>query len=495
VSRFGGEREVEQTVDRGTASERAALFWRWTMGFNATMESIHRWAWWFAVLTTLTGGIGILLTGTVVDNWFLWAVKHHVAPAYPHIYGHVANPALAHHAAGGAGPAGASATIPVLALAGALVASFIAILTLQHPPVVSIQHGYRGTGMQLEYEPASFKQIYDTNQAPKAIPQNNSGPPAGQIYKNVQVLKNVPAGAFARIMVSMTQWVAPKQGCNYCHVNGNFASDAKYTKRVARRMLQMTIDVNSHWKSHVANVGVTCYTCHRGMNVPQYKWFTAATPKSPGGLLQTRSGQALPSPIADGSALPYDPLTPFLLGHKPILVEGNTALPTGNRMSIQQTNWTYALMMHYATSLGVNCDFCHNTRAVGDWSESTPQRVIAYYGLHMVRGLNNDYMVPLTDTFPQAMRGPTGDVAKVDCATCHQGVYKPLFGAKMAASYPYLQGPADLADADPHSALANGEANPAMIKASASQSGASQSSASQGGTSQGGGSSGSGSGN
>jgi photosynthetic reaction center M subunit len=92
VSRFGGEREVEQTVDRGTASERAALFWRWTMGFNATMESIHRWAWWFAVLTTLTGGIGILLTGTVVDNWFLWAVKHHVAPAYPLIYGHVANP-------------------------------------------------------------------------------------------------------------------------------------------------------------------------------------------------------------------------------------------------------------------------------------------------------------------------------------------------------------------------------------------------------------------
>ncbi|KDM65445.1 MULTISPECIES: photosynthetic reaction center subunit M [unclassified Acidiphilium] len=93
VSRFGGEREVEQTVDRGTASERAALFWRWTMGFNATMESIHRWAWWFAVLTTLTGGIGILLTGTVVDNWFLWAVKHHVAPAYPHIYGHIADPA------------------------------------------------------------------------------------------------------------------------------------------------------------------------------------------------------------------------------------------------------------------------------------------------------------------------------------------------------------------------------------------------------------------
>jgi photosynthetic reaction center M subunit len=85
VSRFGGDREIDQITDRGTASERAALFWRWTMGFNATMESIHRWAWWFAVLTVITGGIGILLTGTVVDNWYLWAVKHGVAPPYPPI--------------------------------------------------------------------------------------------------------------------------------------------------------------------------------------------------------------------------------------------------------------------------------------------------------------------------------------------------------------------------------------------------------------------------
>ena len=95
VSRFGGERELEQIVDRGTASERAALFWRWTMGFNATMESIHRWAWWFAVLCPLTGGIGILLTGTVVDNWYLWAVQHGVAPPYPPVFGNLPDPAAA----------------------------------------------------------------------------------------------------------------------------------------------------------------------------------------------------------------------------------------------------------------------------------------------------------------------------------------------------------------------------------------------------------------
>ncbi|TCT04946.1 photosynthetic reaction center M subunit [Tepidamorphus gemmatus] len=92
VSRYGGEREIEQVVDRGTAAERAALFWRWTMGFNATMESIHRWAWWFAVLCPLTGGIGILLTGTVVDNWYLWGVKHSIAPSYPAVFGPIGDP-------------------------------------------------------------------------------------------------------------------------------------------------------------------------------------------------------------------------------------------------------------------------------------------------------------------------------------------------------------------------------------------------------------------
>ena len=93
VGHLGGEREISQTVDRGTAAERAGLFWRWTMGFNATFESIHKWAWWFAVLCTLTGGIGILLTGTVVDNWYLWAVKHGVAPQYPTTYEVLPDPA------------------------------------------------------------------------------------------------------------------------------------------------------------------------------------------------------------------------------------------------------------------------------------------------------------------------------------------------------------------------------------------------------------------
>ncbi len=83
TSRFGSEREIEQAIDLGTGYERSGLFWRWTMGFCANTESIHRWAWWFAVLTVITGGIGILLSGTVVENWYLWGIQHGLVPPYP----------------------------------------------------------------------------------------------------------------------------------------------------------------------------------------------------------------------------------------------------------------------------------------------------------------------------------------------------------------------------------------------------------------------------
>jgi photosynthetic reaction center M subunit len=39
----------------------------------------------FLILPALLASI--LLTGTVVDNWYLWAVKHNVAPSYPYVFG------------------------------------------------------------------------------------------------------------------------------------------------------------------------------------------------------------------------------------------------------------------------------------------------------------------------------------------------------------------------------------------------------------------------
>ena len=152
--------------------------------------------------------------------------------------------------------------------------------------------------------------------------------------------------------------------------------------------------------------------------------------------------------------MPYDPFTPYLLDALPIRVNGTTALPTGNRASTKQAEFTYGLMMHMSQSLGVNCTYCHNTDSFGNWEGAPPQRVTAWHGIRMARDLNTQYMEPLTKTFPAERLGPTGDVAKANCATCHQGAYKPLYGAAMAKDYAGLVGaakapalPAPLAEA------------------------------------------------
>ena len=282
------------------------------------------------------------------------------------------------------------------------------------------------------------------NQAPAAPDAASAdGPKAGQVYQNVKVLGDLSVGQFNRHMVAITQWVAPDQGCAYCHNVQNFADDGKYTKVVARRMIQMTQKVNQDWKPHVAETGVTCYTCHRGNNVPTQVWTEPKDRKYAGGLLGDLAGQNIATKEAGLTSLPFDPFTPFLKEAAPIRVNGNEAMAgvgaNANRASLKQTDYTYSLMVHMSESLGVNCTYCHNTRNFQSWEESRPQRVTAWHGIRMSRELNNEYLTPLTDIFPANRLGPKGDVAKVNCSTCHQGAFKPLYGAAMAKDFPELQ--------------------------------------------------------
>ncbi|HQT40188.1 MAG TPA: photosynthetic reaction center cytochrome c subunit family protein, partial [Acidocella sp.] len=105
-----------------------------------------------------------------------------------------------------------------VALLGAFAISLVAVLTFTRPPVNIVATGNPGTGMQLNYVPNQVAAALAINKAPAALPPIDAGPPASTVYKNVQVLGNVSSGAFTRLMVSMTNWVAPQQGCNYCHV-------------------------------------------------------------------------------------------------------------------------------------------------------------------------------------------------------------------------------------------------------------------------------------
>ena len=316
----------------------------------------------------------------------------------------------------------------------------------ERPPIDTVQTGFRGTGMELVYNPRTLEKTESLHQAPAALdPADKSGPRARQVYQNVKVLGDLSVGEFTRVMVSMTQWIAPEQGCGYCHNLQNFADDSMYTKVVARRMTQMTQHLNASWKNHVADTGVTCYTCHRGQAVPNQVWFAPDDSKLAKGMLGQRNGQNEPAGSVGGSSLPKDPFTAYLQKDTPIRQISQTALPQGinsTGSSTQMTEATYGLMMHMSTGLGVNCAFCHNSRNFSDWKQSPPQRVTAYHGIRMVRELNNEFITPLTSTFPRNRLGPKGDVAKVNCATCHQGAYKPLYGEPMAKLYPELQGPA-----------------------------------------------------
>jgi photosynthetic reaction center M subunit/photosynthetic reaction center L subunit len=73
ASKWGAEAEIDEMIVEGAGTHRSQLFWRWTMGFNANSYNIHLWAWWFAALCGITGALGILISGTLVDDWYAWA--------------------------------------------------------------------------------------------------------------------------------------------------------------------------------------------------------------------------------------------------------------------------------------------------------------------------------------------------------------------------------------------------------------------------------------
>ncbi|HEX8723957.1 MAG TPA: photosynthetic reaction center cytochrome c subunit family protein [Gemmatimonadaceae bacterium] len=88
---------------------------------------------------------------------------------------------------------------------------------------------------------------------------------AGEVYHNVQVLKDTPLSEWLPTM----QLISGSLGasCDLCHVPGKFASDARRTKQTARRMIRMVLAINrDNFDGHTV---VTCNTCHRGSLRPQ----------------------------------------------------------------------------------------------------------------------------------------------------------------------------------------------------------------------------------
>ena len=87
---------------------------------------------------------------------------------------------------------------------------------------------------------------------------------AAQQYKNIQVLKDIPADQ----VIPTMQFIGGALGvdCEFCHVQHAMDKDDKKEKQTARKMIEMELAIN---KSHFKNeIEVTCYTCHRGSPHP-----------------------------------------------------------------------------------------------------------------------------------------------------------------------------------------------------------------------------------
>ena len=97
--------------------------------------------------------------------------------------------------------------------------------------------------------------------------------PAESVYKNIKILKGMPARRVPAIMVMSFQR-SVGMDCQGCHVRGDMASDEKPNKRVARDMWAMTQDLNKRVLPAIKDLEddtpvVNCWTCHRGQREPQ----------------------------------------------------------------------------------------------------------------------------------------------------------------------------------------------------------------------------------
>ena len=91
-------------------------------------------------------------------------------------------------------------------------------------------------------------------------PQPSAQKTAGEFYKNVQVLKNIPSDQLIPAMRYITAALGVE--CEYCHVPKHFDSDDKPHKGTARKMMTMMFAIDQ--ANFNGRTRVTCYTCHRG---------------------------------------------------------------------------------------------------------------------------------------------------------------------------------------------------------------------------------------
>ena len=85
-----------------------------------------------------------------------------------------------------------------------------------------------------------------------------------QVYKNIQVLKGVPAEQLIPAMQFITSSLGVQ--CDFCHLEDGFEKDDKKPKQTARMMMKMMFAINHD--SFDGRQAVTCFACHHGARKP-----------------------------------------------------------------------------------------------------------------------------------------------------------------------------------------------------------------------------------
>ena len=89
-------------------------------------------------------------------------------------------------------------------------AAGLLLTACERPPVDSVQHGYRGTGMVQVYNPRTLAEQIPGNQPPEALAAApTEGPLAKDIYQNVQVLGDLNVAQFTRHMAAIRSLPSP----------------------------------------------------------------------------------------------------------------------------------------------------------------------------------------------------------------------------------------------------------------------------------------------
>ena len=96
--------------------------------------------------------------------------------------------------------------------------------------------------------------------------------PAEQVFKNIQMLKGMPAG---RVLAIMQIGYSKSLGvdCTHCHVPGQWEKEDKPTKQITREMSDMVKAITTKYLKEIKdlknpNPVVNCTTCHRGQVKP-----------------------------------------------------------------------------------------------------------------------------------------------------------------------------------------------------------------------------------